>query len=71
MFGGDGTGLIACCLIAAKLSWQEFPRCIACEALMVKFGSLLVGEESAVRLLWDFSIFVLRENGVVAGVIGR
>ena len=51
VFGGDGISrLKLSCLIVAKLSWQEVPRCIAWEALMVKFGSLRVGEDSAVRL---------------------
>ena len=38
---------------------------------MVRFGSLRVGDDSAVRLcngLWEFAFC---ENGVVAGVIGK
>ena len=38
---------------------------------MVRFGSLRVGEDSAVRLCRALSIFALCENGVVAGVIGK
>lgn len=38
---------------------------------MVKFGSLLVGEHSAVRLSRALSVYAIFENGVVAGVIGK
>lgn len=38
---------------------------------MVKFGSLRVGEDSAVRLCRAFFVFAFCENGVVAGVIGK
>ena len=72
VFGGDGISEPkACCLIAAKLSSQEVPRCIASEALMVRFGSLRVGDDSAVRLCNDLCECVFCENGVVAGVIGK
>ena len=38
---------------------------------MVKFGSLRVGEDSAVRLCKGLCEVELCENGVVAGVIGK
>ena len=38
---------------------------------MVRFGSFLVGEHSAVRLKVGLSMLAFRENGVVAGVIGK
>ena len=47
--GGEDIGLIGKCLMAVKLSWQDMPRCIEWEALMVKLGSLRVGEDSTVR----------------------
>ena len=41
------------------------------EALIVRFGSFLVGEEAAVRLKEACGICVRCEKGVVPGVIGR
>ena len=38
---------------------------------MVRFGSLRVGDDSTVRLCKVLCEFVLCENGVVAGVIGK
>lgn len=38
---------------------------------MVRFGSLRVGEDSAVRLCRTLFEFAICENGVVAGVIGK
>ena len=38
---------------------------------MVRFGSRRVGDDSAVRLCNDLCEFVVCENGVVAGVIGK
>ena len=38
---------------------------------MVKFGSLRVGEDSAVRLCKALFVRAFCENGVVTGVIGK
>ena len=72
VFGGDGrSGLMASCLRAVKLSWYEIPRCISWEALMVRFGSLCVGEDSAVRICVLPLILARCEDGVAEGVKGK
>lgn len=48
VLGGDGISvLLAKRLISSKSPWQEDPRCIEDprEALIVSFGSLLVGDD--------------------------
>jgi len=72
VFGGDGSSeLVMKPLWFENDSCQDEPRCIAWEALIGMLGSLLTGDDPAVRLVRGCLALVPFVKGVVAGVMGK
>lgn len=70
--GGDGASrVLEDPPLMLNTSWNDEPRFIACEALMVEFGSLLVGEDSTVRVPADCEGFLAFEKKGASVLVGK